>query len=269
MSGVSGGDFATAYRVELADRERVFVKTHNDPPENFFSTEAAGLEWLRDTGTVNVPQVLAFSDEPAYLALEWIDEGRGTKSSDESLGQALAALHQCGQPSFGRQDRRTTGSLAMPNEPKTGWAEFYATQRLQPLIKIAEQRSALSKAQCTALQTIADNLSAVTIASDEPSLLHGDLWAGNRIVDRSGISWLIDPAAHRGHREFDLSMMQLFGGYSDVCFHAYHEVFPITPDFESRIALHQLAPLLVHLVKFGDSYKSGVLNAIKRSRTLT
>jgi len=100
-------------------------------------------------------------------------------------------------------------------------------------------------------------------AADEPaSLLHGDLWAGNRVVDVDGSSWLIDPAAHGGHREFDLAMMQLFGGYGEACFSAYNETFALQHGWQSRIALHQLAPLIVHAIKFGGSYGAATERAL-------
>ncbi|MEQ1786557.1 MAG: fructosamine kinase family protein, partial [Acidimicrobiales bacterium] len=96
--------------------------------------------------------------------------------------------------------------------------------------------------------------------------LHGDLWAGNRLVDRRGDSWLIDPAAHGGHREFDLSMMRLFGGFGDACFDAYTEVHPLTSGWQDRVALHQIAPLVVHAIKFGGGYVGAAESAIARYR---
>lgn len=264
---VGGGDFATSYRVELAHGERIFVKTHSNPPANFFSTEAAGLKWLHNTDTVNIPEVLAFSDTPPYLALQWIEPANRAVSneSDRDLGVALAGLHRSPWDQFGRPDQCTTGSLALPNKPHDNWSDFYAMCRLLPLAEIARQKSALSESDCIAIECIAENLSNADIADDIPNLLHGDLWAGNRVEDNNGVSWLIDPAAHGGHREFDLSMMQLFGGYSAECFAAYQEAFPLTPGFANRIPIHQLAPLIVHAIKFGSGYKAGVRNAIALS----
>ncbi|NND92806.1 MAG: fructosamine kinase, partial [Granulosicoccus sp.] len=93
---------------------------------------------------------------------------------------------------------------------------------------------------------------------------HGDLWAGNRLVDKMGRSWLIDPASHGGHREFDLAMMRLFGGFSEACFNSYQEHFPLTDGWKQRIALHQLAPLIVHAIKFGGAYAGATENALKQ-----
>jgi len=267
---LGGGDFAASYMADLMDGERIFVKTHDNPPANFFSTEAAGLQWLRESGTVSIPEVLASSDEPPFLALEWIEPGQmhHDDSNDRSLGAALAELHRKPCNIFGRSDNRTTGSLGLPNNPRVVWAEFYASQRLQPLAVIARERKALSENDCSALEKIADNLHVAVIADDNASLLHGDLWAGNRLVDNGGQSWLIDPAAHGGHREFDLAMMQLFGGYSTDCFAAYHETFPLQAGYKERVPLHQLAPLTVHAIKFGSSYKSAVRQAIHQTESL-
>jgi len=270
---VSGGDFAMAYQCELDDGESIFVKTHSDPPQNFFSTEATGLQWLHETNTVKIPEVLAYSDDPPFLAMRWVEQGSARvenmeTDTDLTLGAELARLHKLQQPKFGRTDKRTTGSLALPNNPGDKWADFYASQRLRPLAKIAADRGALSNKLVDELYFIADNLSNSDIASDGPSLLHGDLWAGNRIVDTRGQSWLIDPAVHCGHREFDLSMMLLFGGYSAACFKAYQNTHPLHDDFESRVPMHQLSPLVVHAIKFGDSYRSAVVSAIGDTRKL-
>ncbi len=264
---LGGGDFAAAFRVDLSDGTKIFVKTHANPPAHFFSTEAAGLQWLHNSASVRIPEVLAFSDEPPFLALQWVEPG--SSKDDAALGRALAELHKSSWQGFGRPDKRTTGSLALPNNPAGKWSDFYADCRLLPLADIARQKRALPEADCDAIESIADNLSAAAISDDPPALLHGDLWAGNRIADSNGDSWLIDPAAHGGHREFDLSMMQLFGGYSAECFAAYHEAFELLPGFNDRVPLHQLAPLVVHAIKFGAGAGSGYGRAVKSAITKT
>lgn len=251
---LSGGDFAESYQAWLDDGRQCFIKTHKNPPSGFFTTEAAGLTWLRESGHVNVPEVLAVSDTPPLLALEWIDIGRANASTETAFGEALARLHAEPFSCFGRPDQATTGSQAMPNTPCDTWVEFYAERRLLPLVKKASDYGALSKNCLRKIERIAERLEEFGAASEPPRLLHGDLWAGNRVVDSQGASWLIDPAAHGGHREFDLAMMQLFGGYGQACFDAYQQCFPLESGWQHRIALHQLAPLAVHAIKFGGSY---------------
>jgi len=261
-----GGDFAEAWQVGLADSRTIFVKTHKQPPENFFTTEAAGLQWLRDSGTARVPEVLAVSDCPPCLSLEWIEVrstgGRSRKAGEQQFGRELAALHLSGAPQFGRTDGRTTGSLALPNTVCGSWVEFYAENRLLPLARLGLDRQVLSATDVRQIENIARSLGEYGACDEKPARLHGDLWAGNRVVDKTGSSWLIDPAAHGGHREFDLAMMRLFGGYDEACFSAYSEVSPLGDGWQDRVSVHQLAPLIVHAIKFGGSYIPATRSAL-------
>jgi fructosamine-3-kinase len=261
---VGGGDFAQAFKATLSTGQTVFIKTHSNPPPGFFSTEAQGLEWLRTSGQVNVPSVMAYSDTPPFLAMEWIDLGYANTTTEHEFGNALAHMHQLPFACFGRPDKKTTGSQAVPNTPCDSWAEFYASQRLLPLAKLAKDKSALPDKAIRLLEQISQQLPEFGAADEAASLLHGDLWAGNRVVDKHGHSWLIDPAAHGGHREFDLAMMRLFGGYGEECFDAYSDVFPLQPGWQSRVSLHQLAPLTVHAIKFGGHYRSATLSALEQ-----
>jgi len=258
---VRGGDVASSWRVDLDDGRRVFAKTHPTAPPLFFSTEAAGLRWLAAAQAVAVPAVLGVRDEPSnLLVLEWIDEGRRSPSDESQFGRQLAELHRAGSPVFGRQDRRTTGSRGLPNEPCDAWAEFYGTQRLLPLARLAH--GVLPPTAISGLELLAGKLDEFAAADEPPARLHGDLWAGNRVVDARGASWLIDPAAHGGHREFDLAMMRLFGGFGDAAFAAYDDVHPLAAGWPERIALHQIAPLVIHAVKFGGGYVGAAAAAI-------
>jgi fructosamine-3-kinase len=266
---VRGGDVAQAYRLALDDGGTVFAKTHPAPPAGFFTTEATGLRWLAEPGVVRIPEVLAVSDGddggPSFLVLGWIELGHPRASTEAELGRALAALHQATPATFGREDRRTTGSRGLPNEPCESWAEFYATQRMAPLARLARDGSALPDAAVAGLERLdTDRLAAVGGPPESPARLHGDLWAGNRVVDVDGHSWLIDPAAHGGHREFDLAMMRLFGGFGADSFAAYEEAHPLADGWPERVALHQIAPLVVHAIKFGGGYVRSSVDAIAR-----
>ena len=269
-AAVGGGDVAQAFRLDLADGRRVFAKTHRDPPAGFFTTEAAGLRWLRAAAAVPVPEVLAVSDGSddgaPFLVLEWIDVGSPRPGTEAELGRALARLHLAPAGCFGREDRRTTGSRALPNEPCATWAEHYGTQRLAPLARLASEAGALPEPAVVGLERLAQpgRLAELGGPVEAPARLHGDLWAGNRLIGRHGQSWLIDPAAHGGHREFDLAMMRLFGGFDEACFAAYQEVHPLAPGWRDRVALHQIAPLVVHAIKFGGGYGPAAAAAIAR-----
>jgi fructosamine-3-kinase len=261
---VGGGDVAAAFRVELDDGRTVFAKTRAAAPPGFFVTEAEGLRWLRAAGAVAVPEVLAATDDPPLLVLEWIDEGRPTGTTEVELGRGLAALHASGAPCFGREDGRRTGSLSMPNDPCRTWARFYADRRLRPLADIAAGGDSLPTRLVVELRDVADRLESLVGPPEPPARLHGDLWAGNRLVDRAGSNWIVDPAAFGGHREYDLAMMMLFGGFGRECIEAYDAAFPLAAGWEERVPLHQLGPLVVHAVKFGGGYVAAVERALAR-----
>ncbi len=263
LTPVSGGDVADAFRVRLGDGGTVFAKTRPGAPPGFFVTEAAGLAWLREADAVPIPEVLGVSDDPPLLILEWIEHGRPGAATEATFGRALAATHAAGAPSFGREDRRRTGSRGLPNEPCETWVDFYATNRLLPLARLASDERALPLSAIRNLEAVAGRLPELGGPIEPPARLHGDLWGGNRVVGAGGVSWLIDPAAHGGHREFDLAMMRLFGGFGDACFAAYAEVSPLTDGWADRVPLHQLAPLVVHAIKFGGGYVGGTLRALE------
>lgn len=265
---VGGGDVAESFRMDLADGRTVFAKTHRDPPAGFFTTEANGLRWLREPGELLVPEVFAVSDgddgSPPRLVLEWIEPStRTTSAGEEAFGSALARLHRVGSSSFGREDRRTTGSLALPNDPCETWVEFYGERRLAKLVGIARDRGALSDTTLAALREVIERLGSIGGPPEPPARLHGDLWAGNRMVDVSGRSWLIDPACHGGHREYDLAMMRLFGGFGPECFEGYQDEWPLADGWRERVPLHQLAPLVVHAIKFGGHYAAAAERALE------
>jgi fructosamine-3-kinase len=264
---LTGGDVSRAFRIELADGRTLFAKTHKAPPEGFYTTEAIGLDWLRQANVIGIPKVVAVSDEsPAFLALQWIEGGELLPGTDADLGRALALLHRASAPGFGRQDGRPTGSLRLPNQPCRTWAEFYVTQRLEPLRRLAGQHRALPPKSLKEIDRVIDRIEILAGPREPAARLHGDLWGGNRIVDREGRNWLIDPAAHGGHREHDLAMMRLFGGFGPAAFEVYDTLFPLVDGWTRRLPLHQLAPLIVHAVKFGGHYVGRVEQALLQLR---
>jgi fructosamine-3-kinase len=145
----------------------------------------------------------------------------------------------------------------MPNEPSDAWPAFYARQRIEPFLHAvpAEARDPFER--------VIARMDQLAGPPDPPARIHGDLWRGNVLADPAGIPWVIDPAAHGGHRETDLAMMRLFGGFGERCFAAYDEAFPLGDGWRDRIALHQLHPLLVHAVLFGGAYVGQALAAAR------
>jgi fructosamine-3-kinase len=257
---LAGGDINDAYAVELGDGRRLFVKTNADAPVGMFEAEARGLAWLAAPNVVRVPQVLGIGsgDGSAYLALELIQAGPRRRGFDEALGRALAALHRATPDGFGLDHSNFIGSLPQSNRPSARWADFYRGERLVPQLELAVQRGRASVAMRRGFERLFARLDALVGPDEPPARLHGDLWGGNLHVTADGAPCLIDPAAYGGHREVDLAMMRLFGGFADRVFAAYAEAHPLAPGHAERVALYQLYPLMVHVNLFGGSYAGSV-----------
>jgi fructosamine-3-kinase len=262
---VGGGYINEGFRVVLRDGSDAFVKTRAHAQPDEYAAEADALRWLAEPGAVRTPRVLAVAD--GYLALAWIESGALEEHGAEELGRGLAAMHAAGAPAFGSFDGRAIvrfGSLALPNAPLGDWANFYAERRLLPLTAMARERRALSAAASRAIERICARMGDLAGPVEQPARLHGDLWSGNVMADRSGRPWLIDPAAYGGHREIDLAMLRLFGAPSARVFDAYEEATPLALGWRERVELYQLLPLLVHAVLFGGSYGAAAERAALR-----
>jgi fructosamine-3-kinase len=259
---VSGGDINQAHRAELSDGRVVFVKSNASAPEGMFAAEARGLAWLAEARALRVPTVLGQGTD--FLVLEAIEEGDRRSDHDEELGRGLAALHVFGAPSFGLGHDNFIGRLEQENGALPSWAEFYRARRLEPQLRLAATAGRASPAMRRGLDRILPRLEDLVGPSEPPARLHGDLWGGNAIVDERGLPCLIDPAVYGGHREVDLAMMKLFGGFGARVFAAYQEAFPLAPGHESRLPLYQLYFLMVHVNLFGGSYVAQVEHALAR-----
>ncbi len=260
---VAGGDVCESRRVDLADGRAVFVKHRPGAPPDFFRREAEGLRWLAEAGALAVPEVLGVSETPPLLLLRFVAAGPPRPDFDERLGRSLAALHRFGAPAFGWRRDNYIGPLPQPGAPRPDWPSFYGEQRLLPMMRRAADRGALPARVGRLLEQVLDRLEALCGPAEPPARLHGDLWGGNLHRTEGGEPMLLDPAVYGGHREVDLAMMRLFGGFSERVFAAYHEAWPLSEGWRARIPLYQLYPLLVHVVLFGGGYVGSVERAAR------
>jgi fructosamine-3-kinase len=237
-----------------------FVKTSNGAPPGFFALEAAGLRWLAVDGGVPCARVLAHDE--TSLTLERLASVAPTRDAARNFGSRLAVTHGAGAPLFGSGPDGWYGDgyfgplsepLPMSLSGHETWGEFYAEERLRPMAALAEWR--LSTEASRMVDAVIDRCAAGDLDDDDgPARIHGDLWSGNVMWTGQGVV-LIDPAAHGGHREADLAMLSLFG-----CPHlaevlaGYQSVRPLREGWQTRVGLHQLYPLLAHVVLFGGAY---------------
>ncbi len=258
---IGGGCVAQALVVDL-DGTRVFVKTHAQGA-GMFEAEAAGLAWLDVPDALAVPEVLAVGDVPPFLALRFVESAPRRSDYEERLGRGLATLHRASAPRFGLGHDNFIGPLPQDNTEHDDWPSFYRDRRLAPMLDRAVRQGELDAGTRAELECLFSVLHDRCGPPEPPARLHGDLWSGNAMVDERGAPMLIDPAVYGGHREIDLAMMRLFGGFGPRTFDAYQESFPLAPGWRDRIPLYQVYPLLVHVVLFGGSYLPQLRRAVR------
>lgn len=267
---VSGGDINRAYALLLSDGSKLFMKANRKENADFFRAEAEGLEALRSAGAISVPGVIArgVDDNESFLLLEYIEEGRRSPAASEELGRRLAQLHMADTAAYvpggryGFLHDNYIGAGFQCNEPADSWTEFFIERRLRPQFERASYYWDIGERK--RIDRFLDRVDRYLAEPERLSLLHGDLWAGNYMIDSSGEPWLIDPAAYVGHAEADLAMTELFGGFDRRFYDSYRETAGIDPGYADRKDLYNLYHLLNHLNLFGGSYLYSVLSIVRR-----
>lgn len=251
------------------------VKERADAPDGFFEAEAAGLRWLgapAADGGARVVRVVAAG--PGRIELERIHERRATPEAARAFGAALAVTHAAAAAAFGAPPDGWDGPLFIGRRPlpvahEGSWGRFYARDRVLPYLSIAVEAGGVTSSQLPVIREAVDRVAAGEFDDDEPpARLHGDLWNGNLLWDdRGGV--LIDPAAHGGHRETDLAMLDLFGApYLEELVAGYDAARPLRAGWRDRIPVHQLHPLAVHAAGHGPSYGVALADAARATLAL-
>ncbi len=259
--------------ITLAGGRRAFAKVAAASPATAvpdemaaaFAAEASSLRWLAEAAAVPVPEVLAVTE--AALVISMIPPGHATPSAAFRFGTELARLHAAGSEDFGAPWRGFIASLPLDNTSappgRARWPQWYASRRLLPYLRRAMDSGALRAADGRLVEAVMDRIDSLAGPTEPPSRIHGDLWAGN-VLWSGEAGWLIDPAAHGGHRETDLAMLALFGApHLDRILAGYNDTTPLAAGWRSRVPLHQLHPLLVHTCLFGASYADEVRSAAR------
>lgn len=250
------------YRIRLADGRAAFAKVAARGSSSAgFAAEAAGMRWLAEPAAVPVPAVLAASD--SLLVIEWVAESAASSEAAGRFGAELARLHAAGADHFGAPWPGVIAGLPLPNDGADDWPEWYATHRLLPFARLARESGTLSSADVELIEVVAARIADLAGPAEPPGRIHGDCWSGN-VLWSGGQGWLIDAAAHGGHRETDLAMLGLFGApYLDRILASYQEIAPLADGWRGRVPLHQLHPLLVHVCLFGTAYRQAAVRAAR------
>lgn len=263
---LSGGCISSAYRVKMESGEVYLVKINDDSPADMFEKEAHGLIELQKADAIRVPGAKIFSEN--YLVTEFIESGRKSGGFFIKFGRQFADLHRYKSSSFGFYEDNYIGSTPQKNladgTENKNWTEFYYNKRLLVQLMLCEKNGYASEELREAFSRLENKIEEILKGSEEePSLLHGDLWSGNYMVDDKGSPCIIDSAVYYGHREADLGMAKLFGGYPQDFYSSYNESYPLKEGWEYRENIYKLYHVLNHLNLFGRGYYSQALSLIK------
>jgi len=262
---LSGGDINQALKLEFT-KHSVFVK-HNlgTALPQMFEKEAAALGVLAEKSPFTIPAPIATGQlgNQSYLVLEYLEARTKSATFWRDFGSWLAEMHRAKQNYFGFSTWNYMGKLRQENTETENWSQFFAAQRIEPQVRLARDNGYFNRNFSVQIDRLLSRLENL-VPQEAPALVHGDLWSGNYLVGPQGEPALIDPALHYGHREADLAMMHLFGGFPIEVFEAYHQSFPLENAWRDRIQLHNLYPVLVHVNLFGGSYVQQAESIVRR-----
>ena len=256
---LSGGCISRAYRLGMNSGENYFLKLNYNISNDMFIKEAHGLSELRRSAAIRIPKVYLFNT--SFLLTEFIAPGNKSKSFDHDFGVRFAEMHKFHGSSFGFYEDNYIGSNIQKNIPdgdeNFNWAKFYFNKRILFQYKLAEKNGYATQELKSGIAALEKRIENILYGSEEPpALLHGDLWGGNYIVDENGNACLIDPAVYYGHREADLAMTKLFGGFNSKFYDSYNDVYPLAKGYSYRENIYKLYHVLNHLNLFGSGYYS-------------
>ena len=262
---VSGGCINKAGVIHLRTGDFFLKWNDKDGYPSMLAAESIGLTLLRSAVPNAVPEVIAHFDTEHFqcLLLEFVPRSKPAPEFSERLAETLVTLHQCSVRYFGLERKNYIGSLIQDNTPSNSWYEFLVERRLLPQLEMAVSFGKIAKVETKKFEQLFSKISTL-LPVENPSLLHGDLWSGNVLVNGHGLPCLIDPAVYYGHREVDLAMMKLFGGFDREFYSEYNSLFPLITGWEGRMDIYQLYPILVHVNLFGGHYISEALSTLRK-----
>lgn len=304
ISSAGGGGMSSASASKITTKlgdgssKTYFMKTGSgQDAEVMFEGEHASLNAVHRAVPSLCPASYGhgrLTDTPnkSFLVTDYLDlSGRRTGSASGSamtLAQKMAKLHTTSapvpqgykKPVFGFPATTCCGDTPQPNDYNTSWAEFFAENRLRFILKQCEQNNGkddkLHRLTTTTIEKVVPRLigDAHLNGGDGvmPVVTHGDLWSGNAARGSIGGTGepedvVFDPSATYAHSEYDLGIMNMFGGFGSTFFKEYHQPCPKTKpieEYDDRVKLYELYHHLNHHSLFGGGYRSGAISIMEK-----
>lgn len=257
---ISGGSINESYKVSTNKGDFFVKKNSATQYPLMFNKETRGLELLCKTNVIDTPEILGVVEieNDSFLILKYIKSGKRCNTFWDDFGRKIARLHKNSNSYFGLDHDNYIGSLKQNNSEHDSWLDFFREERLERQVELARNNNAIDRETVNAFQRFYTKLEEI-FPKESPALLHGDLWSGNFMVNENGNPVIIDPAAYYGHREMDLGMSKLFGGFDNEFYNSYNNQYQLENGWEERLNYCNLYPLMVHVNLFGGGY----LNSIK------
>lgn len=248
----TGGDINHASIIKLSDGKSLFLKWNDSAPDYMFEVESKGLKILSGANTdLEIPEVVEVGKD--FLLLSLLVPGSENSESAYNFGTELAKLHKHSADTFGLDHDNFIGKLPQSNHQHQNWTDFFVSERIEPQIKLGIQSGKFENNLIRIVDAFHKTVQDL-FPNEQPALLHGDLWSGNYMFTKSGAASIYDPAVYYGHREMDIAMTRLFGGFSSDFYEGYNSEYPLADGFEGRVELCNLYPILVHANLFGGGY---------------
>lgn len=265
ISSVGGGSINDTYKVSTSEGDFFVKKNSTSLYPQMFEKEALGLKILRDAKSIDLPEVIGYGEieNDSFLILKFINSANKSDSFWDDFGRQLAGLHKNSDKHFGLNHDNYIGSLYQYNNKHGSWSDFFREERLEKQVRLARNNGAIDTGTVSTFDRFYTKLENI-FPQEPPALLHGDLWGGNFIVSEKGNPVIIDPAVYYGHREMDLGMTQLFGGFDSQFYSSYDMHYPLENGWEERLGYCNLYPLMVHVNLFGGGYLQSVKAILKK-----
>ncbi|MDQ3193264.1 MAG: fructosamine kinase family protein [Bacteroidota bacterium] len=265
IENIAGGCINETVKIETTSGNYFLKWNSKKSYPGMFEAERKGLTLLNQQKALKIPFVITSgeTENQAFLLLEYIESGSKAENFWNDFGKSLATLHKTTAPEFGLDHDNYIGSLAQSNLQNKSWTSFFIQERLEPQIKLARDKGQIETKIIEGFASLYKKLEEIFIP-EPPALIHGDLWSGNFTTTEKGLPCIFDPAVYFGHREMDIAMSRLFGGFDQQFYNSYNSHFPLQKGWEERIDICNLYPLLVHVNLFGGGYLQQIKMILKK-----